>query len=71
MKKRIKKLLAVMLAGVMTVSIMTGCGSSSASGDSASGSASSDELNIIIWDGTWSEDMFKKKFRLHTWLTKI
>lgn len=59
MKKRIKKLLAVMLAGVMTVSIMTGCGSSSASGDSASGSASSDELNIIIWDGTWSEDMFK------------
>ena len=54
---KLRKIVAAMLASVMAVSIMTGCGYSSASGDASK--SSSDSLNVIVWDGTWSEDMFK------------
>lgn len=59
MKRRLmRKMAAAALAGVMAVTMMTGCGSSgSGSGDAKA--SSGDELNIIVWEGTWSEDMFK------------
>lgn len=58
MRNRIRKMMAVALAGVMAAVMMTGCGSSgSGSGDAKA--SSGNDLNIIVWEGTWSEDMFK------------
>ena len=47
MKKRI---FAVVCAFTMAVSLLGGCGSSN---------ASKDELNIMVWDGTWDEEVFE------------
>lgn len=57
MKRKLRKITSAVLAGIMAVSMMTACGGSegSASGDSSD----ADSLNIIVWEGTWSEDMFK------------
>ncbi len=58
MKNRLKKKCAASLAAIMAIGLMSGCGSqTSASGKAKASSGKS--LNVIVWEGTWSEDMFK------------
>lgn len=45
-----KRFLAVTMAMAMAVGMFSGCGSSQAK----------DELNIMVWDGTWDEEVFKE-----------
>ena len=47
-----KRILAAVMAVTMAASLFSGCGS-------AKKSASNDELNIMIWDGSFSEQVFK------------
>ena len=56
MKKKVKYLLAVLMCLVLTSCILSGCGSGSKSGNSK---GKVDSLNIMIWEGTWSEEMFE------------
>lgn len=49
-----KKSICLVVVGAMAASLLSGCGSSV----SNASSASSDELNILVWDGTWDEDVF-------------
>ena len=51
---RMKKLLALAMSAVMVLGILTGCGSSK-----SSSSGKADSINILVWEGTWSEDAFK------------
>lgn len=50
---KIKKILAIMMTVVMTMGCLSGCGSS----DSKS-SDKVDSINILVWEGTWSEEAF-------------
>ncbi|MGN0255618.1 MAG: PotD/PotF family extracellular solute-binding protein [Chordicoccus sp.] len=50
---------AVCLAGLMTMSLLSGCGFNSQASEKQVSADNTDALNIIVWDGTWSEDMFK------------
>lgn len=51
---RMKKLLALAMSAIMVLGILTGCGSSK-----SSSSGKADSINILVWEGTWSEDAFK------------
>ena len=51
---RMKKLLALAMSAVMVLGSLTGCGSSK-----SSSSGKADSINILVWEGTWSEDAFK------------
>ncbi|MGN0390786.1 MAG: PotD/PotF family extracellular solute-binding protein [Wujia sp.] len=46
-----RKMMALMVAMVMVLSLLVGCG------DKAAGDTT--ELNIMVWDGTWDEEVFK------------
>lgn len=46
-----RKLIALVCALTMVMSLLAGCGGSS--------EAKKDELNIMVWDGTWDEEVFK------------
>lgn len=50
MKKMTKRIMAMGMAAVMASGMLTGCGGSK---------KASDELNIMVWDGTWDEEVFK------------
>lgn len=50
---RMKKLLSLCLATAMTVSCLTGCGS-----DKKESGGKPDSINIMVWEGTWSEEAF-------------
>ena len=59
---RFKKWLAIGLAAVFSATTLAGCGFNSSGGSEKSAksdSGSDDDLNIMVWDGTWSEEMFK------------
>ena len=61
-----KRLVAGMLVAAMAVSCLTGCGSSSKGGTQTA--EETDSINIMIWDGTWSEeefDDFEKETGIH------
>ncbi len=53
---RMKKLLSLSLAAALVVSSLTGCGSGSSKGGSK---GKADSINIMVWEGTWSEEAFK------------
>lgn len=50
-----RKMIAMMMTMVMVLSVFAGCGSGESSGGSDDKS-----LNILIWEGTWSEEAIKK-----------
>lgn len=52
---RMKKLLALAMTAVMAIGCLAGCGS----GKGGSGDGKADSINIMVWEGTWSEDAFK------------
>lgn len=52
---KMKKIVSLVLATAMTVSGLTGCGSS----DSKDSDAKPDSINLLVWEGTWSEEAFK------------
>jgi spermidine/putrescine transport system substrate-binding protein len=52
MKKRRRRVLGIVLAGILAMGMLTGCGTSSE--NSAKGEV--EQLNICIWDGNFSED---------------
>ncbi|MDY4792888.1 MAG: extracellular solute-binding protein [Pararoseburia sp.] len=54
---KIRKMMTVLMATTLVAGCFWGCGSSSKSGDSSSDSK---ELNICVWDGTFSEDAISK-----------
>lgn len=56
MKKKMKHLIAVMMCLVLSISVLSGCGSSS---ESTGSKEKADSLNIMVWEGTWSEEMFQ------------
>lgn len=45
-----KRLLAMIMTLIMVTSLFTGCGS---------GAGEKQELNLMVWDGTWDEEVFK------------
>lgn len=60
-----KKLISVILLITMTVTCLSGCGSS---GKSADTEDQVDSLNIMVWDGTWSDEVyedFEKETGIH------
>ena len=56
MKKKMKHLIAVTMCLVLSISVLSGCGSSS---ESTGSKEKADSLNIMVWEGTWSEEMFQ------------
>ena len=52
MKKKMKHLIAVTMCLVLSISVLSGCGGSS---ESTGSKEKADSLNIMIWEGTWSE----------------
>lgn len=52
-KSTMKKWTALVMTATLVLGSLVGCGSS----DSAS-SGDADSLNIMVWEGTWSEEMF-------------
>lgn len=50
-----KKMMSLILLLAMTVTCLSGCGSSG--GSDSKGDV--DSLNIMVWDGTWSEEVFE------------
>ena len=61
MKKRHgKSVWALLLAAVMGMTLLAGCGgSSSSSGDSTAQDEEVSSLNILVWGGMWSEEVFE------------
>lgn len=62
MKRRI---VAALLAAAMVIGCLAGCGSES---EEAAGGSSGKELNILVWDATWSEEVyedFEKETGIH------
>lgn len=55
MKKKMKHLIAVTMCLVLSISVLSGCGSSQ---ESTGSKEKADSLNIMVWEGTWSEEMF-------------
>lgn len=51
-----KRMIAFLLTTVMILSVLTGCGNGASDSENKSGT---DELNIMVWDGTWAEEVFK------------
>ena len=51
----VKKILAIGTSLVVATGLFSGCGSSS----SSEGESSKEDLNIMVWDGTWDEQVFK------------
>lgn len=47
-----RKIIALGMALVMMIGLLTACGSDSER-------SSTDELNIMVWDGTWDEEVFQ------------
>ena len=56
MKKKMKHLIAVTMCLVLSISVLSGCGGSS---ESTGSKEKADSLNIMVWEGTWSEEMFQ------------
>ena len=56
-KNRISGVIALFLCMALCTALLSGCGSSKA--NSEKGSKKADSLNIMIWEGTWSEEMFE------------
>ena len=56
MKKKMKHLIAVTMCLVLSISVLSGCGSSK---ESTGSKEKADSLNIMVWEGTWSEEMFQ------------
>lgn len=56
MKRKIRNLIAMVMCLVLCVSMLTACGSSEGTEQS---SETPDSLNIMVWEGTWSEEMFQ------------
>ncbi|MDD7403960.1 MAG: spermidine/putrescine ABC transporter substrate-binding protein [Butyribacter sp.] len=50
---KFKKILAVMMTAVMAIGCLGGCGSSKKN------SGKVDSINILVWEGTWSEEAFQ------------
>ena len=64
MKKKMKHLIAVMMCLVLSISVLSGCGSSS---ESTGSKEKADSLNIMVWEGTLSEEVvqeFNKRARI-------
>lgn len=60
MKGKFKKILASVMAVSLSVFTFAGCGSSSGgSSDGASSDEAGDELNVMVWDGFYTDDLFK------------
>ena len=56
MKKKMKHLIAVTMCLVLSICVLSGCGSSQ---ESTGSKEKADSLNIMVWEGTWSEEMFQ------------
>ena len=56
MKKKMKHLIAVTMCLVLSISVLSGCGSSS---ESTGSKEKADSLNIMVWEGTWSEALYR------------
>ena len=52
--KWMKKMVALMAVGTMVLTLFAGCGSKEAVQEE-----NPDSLNIMVWEGTWSEEIFK------------